>query len=50
MLTLFELSLRFRKHVALRAIQTYSVGSRKMLMTRAAIRPPTVTMAKGGCE
>jgi uncharacterized repeat protein (TIGR03803 family) len=31
-------------------VQTYSVGSRKMLISSAAIRPPTITMANGRCE
>jgi len=30
--------------------QTYSVGNKKMLITRSEMRPPTMTMAKGRCE
>src|ERR1700693_2693820 len=33
-----------------RAIQTYSVGNKKMLMTSAEISPPTITIANGRCE
>src|SRR5579859_3471578 len=33
-----------------RANITYSVGSRKMPITRLASNPPTITMAKGRCE
>ena len=32
------------------AIHTYKVGSRKMLISSAAISPPTITIAKGRCE
>jgi hypothetical protein len=33
-----------------RATHTYRVGSKKMLRSRAPMRPPTITMAKGRCE
>jgi hypothetical protein len=32
------------------ATQTYTVGSRKMVSSKAAISPPTMTMANGRCE
>lgn len=32
------------------ATHTYSVGRRKILMTKSAMSPPTMTMANGRCE